>query len=286
MKLHAHDHPTPGRSPRGDRRGRSAQRDLLITALFAACAAALLVATSIAAAQPCHGPLPDPRASAAAGGEKFRLIATQCAPVLAEPARVHRSPLLDVYDRGASVTVRMSDPYAATETTTETLVDEAIASPPVVAPLGRDGRRVLSLAPALMSAAREHGLDPLLLHAIAHVESRHNPGAVSRAGARGVMQVMPATGRRFGAADAQSLMHAHTNVRAAAAYLRTLFERYGHDLQLILAAYHAGEGAVARYQGVPPYPETQAYVRDVLAIYRRLSAEFKVSPDGALRRTS
>jgi soluble lytic murein transglycosylase-like protein len=284
MKHHAHDHPTPSRIPRGDRRRRSPQRDVLITALFAACAAALLVATSIAAAQPCAGPLPNAQAAASAGGEKFRLIAEQCAPVLAEPARVHRSPLLGVYDRGASVTVHMSDPPAVLEAPVDTFVEPP--APPVLAPLDRNGKRVLSLAPALMSAAREHGLDPLLLHAIAHVESRHNPGAVSPAGARGVMQVMPATGKRFGAADAQSLMQVHTNVRAAAAYLRTLVERYGHDLQLMLAAYNAGEGAVARHKGVPPYPETQAYVRDVMAIYRRLSAEFKVSPDGALRRTS
>ena len=284
MKLHADDHPTPGRPSRGHRCRRSPQRDALITALFAVCAAALLVATSIAAAQPCAGPLPHPQAAAPAGSEKFRLIAEQCAPVLAEPVRVHRSPLLDVYEHGASVTVPMSDPPAAYEAP----VDDAAepAAPPVVAPLDRNGRRVLSLAPALMSAAREHGLDPLLLHAIAHVESRHNPAAVSPAGARGVMQVMPATGRRFGAADAQSLMQVHTNVHAAAAYLRTLLERYGHDLQLMLAAYNAGEGAVAKHKGVPPYPETQAYVRDVMAIYRRLTAEFKVSPDGALRRTS
>jgi soluble lytic murein transglycosylase-like protein len=283
MKLHADDHPTPGRPPRGHRRGRSPQRDALITALFAVCAAALLVATSLAAAQPCAGPLPNPQATAPAGSEKFRLIAEQCAPVLAEPARVHRSPLLDVYEHGASVTVHMSDPPAAYEAPVDATEP---AAPPVVAPLDGNGRRVLSLAPALMSAAREHGLDPLLLHAIAHVESRHNPAAVSPAGARGVMQVMPATGRRFGATDAQSLMQVHTNVRAAAAYLRTLLERYGHDLQLMLAAYNAGEGAVAKHKGVPPYPETQAYVRDVMAIYRRLTAEFKVSPDGALRRTS
>jgi len=135
-----------------------------------------------------------------------------------------------------------------------------------------------------MDAARESQIDPLLLHAIAHIESRHNPRAVSKAGARGVMQVMPATGKRFGVHNPeQGLFDAATNLRASAAYLRTLRTRYGDDLRLMLAAYNAGEGAVAKYGGtVPPYPETQAYVRDVLAVYRRLTSTFTVSGSGAL----
>jgi soluble lytic murein transglycosylase-like protein len=142
----------------------------------------------------------------------------------------------------------------------------------------------MSLAPALMDAARDNQVDPLLLHAIAHVESRHNPRAVSKAGARGVMQVMPATGKRFGVNNPeQSLLDAPTNLRASAAYVRTLRIRYGDDLRLMLAAYNAGEGAVDKAGGnVPPYPETQAYVRDVLAVYRRLTSTFSVSDTGAL----
>ena len=154
-------------------------------------------------------------------------------------------------------------------------------------PLPRGGERVLTLAPALTDAAREHQIDPLLLHAIAHVESRHNADAKSKAGARGVMQVMPATGKRFGVQDERQLFDAHTNARASAAYLRTLRGRYGDDLRLVLAAYNAGEGAVDKYgREVPPYPETQAYVRDVTAIYRRLSATFAVSPAGTLTERS
>jgi soluble lytic murein transglycosylase-like protein len=143
---------------------------------------------------------------------------------------------------------------------------------------------VLSLAPALTAAARANDLDPLLLHAIAHVESRHHAGAVSKAGARGVMQVMPATARRFGVdAPEKTLLDADTNLQASAAYLRTLRRRYGDDLRLVLAAYNAGEGAVDKHgQSVPPYPETQAYVRDVLNAYRRLSDNFAVSASGTL----
>jgi soluble lytic murein transglycosylase-like protein len=150
--------------------------------------------------------------------------------------------------------------------------------------LDNHGRRVLVVAPALLSAAQSNGIDPLLMHAIAHVESRHNAAAVSPAGARGVMQVMPTTGMRFGAgSDAErNLLDAGTNAQASAAYLRTLQQRYGSDLTRVLAAYNAGEGAVAKYNGVPPYAETQAYVREVMAVYRRLNQEFGVSPTGQI----
>jgi soluble lytic murein transglycosylase-like protein len=130
--------------------------------------------------------------------------------------------------------------------------------------------RALALAPTVDAAARDHDIDPLLLHAIAHVESRHNPVAVSHAGARGVMQVMPGTGQRFGVGT-QQLHHAPTNVQVSAVYLKTLQRRFGNNLPLVLAAYNAGEGAVEKYgRRIPPYRETQGYVRQVLAEYERL----------------
>jgi soluble lytic murein transglycosylase-like protein len=133
--------------------------------------------------------------------------------------------------------------------------------------------RALRLAPAVDAAARAHDIDPLLLHAIARVESRHDAQAVSPAGALGVMQVMPATARRFGVAQAQSLHHAPTNLEVSAAYLKTLQQRFGNQLPLVLAAYNAGEGAVERHgRRIPPYVETQRYVRDVIAEYARLRA--------------
>ena len=238
------------------------------------CVALLAAQIGLAGAQTCDAPLPDPGATLPTSSEKFRLVARQC-DVLAEPLQLQRAAQLDLYDRGASITIRMSGdaPPPARE-----------ASSPQQ-PLPPAGQRVLSLAPALTAAAREYELDPLLLHAIAHVESRHNARAVSHAGARGVMQVMPATGRRFGVDDPErSLLEPHTNVRAGAAYLHTLLQRYGNDLQRVLAAYNAGEGAVDKHGGVPPFPETQAYVREVLAVYRRLAAEFRVSPGGEITK--
>ena len=212
----------------------------------------------------------------AASLARYRLINQQC-PGLAEPGTARAAEQLLMFDR--ATTVALALPGAATPAT------RAMApAPREQAPLNAAGERIVALAPGVIEAARAHGLDPLLLHAIAHVESRHNPQAVSPAGARGLMQVMPATAQRFGVADPERTLHeADTNLRASAALLRTLQKRYGADLRLVLAAYNAGEGAVAKHgNDVPPYPETQAYVRDVSAIYRRLKAAFAVSRSGEL----
>jgi lysozyme len=127
------------------------------------------------------------------------------------------------------------------------------------------------LAPLVDHAAREHDIDPLLLHSIARVESRHQPDAVSHAGARGLMQVILPTARRFGVEGADQLHDPQTNLQVSARYLKTLQQRFGNDLELVLAAYNAGEGAVEKHgRRIPPYRETQEYVRKVLAEYALL----------------
>lgn len=132
-------------------------------------------------------------------------------------------------------------------------------------------QRMVALVPVMDAVARRHDIDPLLLHAIARIESRHRAQAVSHAGARGVMQVMPATARRFGVDRPEALHDAATNVEVSAVYLKRLQHRFGNDLPLVLAAYNAGEGAVERHgRRIPPYRETQAYVRGVLSEYDRL----------------
>jgi soluble lytic murein transglycosylase-like protein len=133
-------------------------------------------------------------------------------------------------------------------------------------------QRIMALVPAVTEVARRFGIDPLLLHAVAHVESRHQSQARSPAGARGVLQVMPDTARRFGLGDPRrELLEPELNLQVGAEYLKRLQQRFGNDLTLVLAAYNAGEGAVEKYgRRVPPYPETQAYVRDVLATYAEL----------------
>lgn len=128
--------------------------------------------------------------------------------------------------------------------------------------------------PALYSsmieeAGRTHGVDPRLVAAVASRESAYDAKAVSAAGACGIMQLMPATARFLGLAD---IFDARANIFAGTRYLRTLLDTFHGDLDLTLAAYNAGPGAVQRYNGVPPYRETQQYVKIVRASYERALA--------------
>ena len=122
------------------------------------------------------------------------------------------------------------------------------------------------LSAIMTEAASRHGIDPRLLAAVAHRESRFNANAVSPVGACGVMQLMPATARYLGVSN---VFDARENVNAGARYLRTLLDTFHGDLDLTLAAYNAGPGAVRRYNGVPPFAETQAYVRSIRAAYQQ-----------------
>jgi soluble lytic murein transglycosylase-like protein len=117
---------------------------------------------------------------------------------------------------------------------------------------------------AIFAAARRNGLNPALVAAVARVESAFDPRAVSSKGARGLMQLMPATGRRFGLRP-HELFDPVKNLDAGTRYLAWLADRFEGDLARVLAGYHAGEGAVDRYGGVPPYRETRAYLRSVYA---------------------
>lgn len=126
----------------------------------------------------------------------------------------------------------------------------------------------------IASAARRHAVDPLLLHAVITQESRYRHRAVSPAGARGLMQVMPQTGRGLGVHNADLLFDARTNIDAGARLLKSLWARFGGRLDLVLAAYNAGEGAVRKYgMTVPPYRETRDYVVKVRAAYTKLAGE-------------
>lgn len=121
--------------------------------------------------------------------------------------------------------------------------------------------------PTVIAAARAEGIDPALLMAVAAIESRFNHDAVSPKGARGLTQVMPMTGASMGVHDERWLHYPETNLRLGARYLAMQWRQF-KNWELALAAYNAGPGAVQRYGGIPPYAETQAYVREVLWMYR------------------
>ena len=118
----------------------------------------------------------------------------------------------------------------------------------------------------IQHAAAKYGISSDLVDAVAWQESRYNPRARSSAGAMGVMQLMPATARMLGVTNPHDVRQ---NVSGGAAYLRAQLERFGNNVPLALAAYNAGPGAVMKYGGIPPYRETQNYVRQIM---RRLSA--------------
>ncbi len=114
--------------------------------------------------------------------------------------------------------------------------------------------------------AAEHGMDPLLVKAIIRAESNFDQYAVSRAGAQGLMQLMPGTADRYAVGNA---FDPAENIRGGIRYLRSLHTMFSGRLPLVLAAYNAGENAVLRYAGIPPFPETREYVRRVLQFYGR-----------------
>jgi soluble lytic murein transglycosylase-like protein len=111
----------------------------------------------------------------------------------------------------------------------------------------------------------KHGLDPAFVESLIWQESRFNEKAISSVGAAGLMQLMPATAERFGC---YNRLDPSENIKAGTAYLAWLSKRFKGDKKLILAAYNAGEGAVAKYKGIPPYKETIAYVPKVLNKYK------------------
>ncbi len=113
-------------------------------------------------------------------------------------------------------------------------------------------------------AGEREGVDPRFLHAVIWQESKYDSSARSHAGAQGLMQLMPATARRFGCSDPND---PGSNIKAGTKYLSWLLKRFSGNVELALAGYNAGEGAVDKYNGIPPYDETQNYVKIIAARY-------------------
>jgi soluble lytic murein transglycosylase-like protein len=170
-----------------------------------------------------------------------------------------------------------------------------------VTPVGKAGRRTVAQqaapvaepAPAaspprqrpyshlVQRIASRYGVDANLVHAVIKVESNYDPRAVSRRGAVGLMQLLPSTAAEMGI---YQLTDAHDNIMGGVRLLRRLLDRYSGNVTLALAAYNAGPGAVSRHRGVPPYQETQEYVRRVRRLYSGTGRPAVAASPGAIYR--
>jgi soluble lytic murein transglycosylase-like protein len=143
----------------------------------------------------------------------------------------------------------------------EQRVTEALVAPRVVSPVAvaaaPTAPPATSIDEAIEQIAAQVSLKPQVIHSVIKVESNYNPFAISPKGAQGLMQLIPATARRFGVSN---VFNPAENIEGGSKYLKYLLDLYGGNYALALAAYNAGEAAVAKYGGVPPFPETQNYL--------------------------
>ena len=153
---------------------------------------------------------------------------------------------------------------------------QTLAAPPSAGTGVDPGPAAQTYAREIDRAARASQVEAALIRAVIAVESNYNPRAISPKGARGLMQLMPATARAYGVHDA---LDAQDNIRAGALHLRALLDRFANNTSLALAAYNAGVGAVVAHGGqIPPYAETQRYVPAVLQRYARWSRDAEADP--------
>ena len=131
--------------------------------------------------------------------------------------------------------------------------------------LDQNAEPSLEIEKLIQEISQHHGVDPELVRAVAKAESNFNPRAVSNKGALGIMQLIPETAKRFGVAN---VWDPKQNIEGGVKFLKFLMGRFPDNLPYILAAYNAGENAVLKYRGIPPYRETQAYVRKITQVYK------------------
>jgi soluble lytic murein transglycosylase-like protein len=183
-------------------------------------------------------------------GSSLRALAVATALTCLADAAPAAAQVLAIGDDGAVTTY--AGPQVYSSEGVRSLLPQATAAPPRAAPE--------EVSRAIQDASARHAVSTPLVEAVAWQESRYNQAALSPRGAVGVMQLMPGTARTLGV-DAGDLKG---NVEGGVAYLSQMLQRFEGDLPKALAAYNAGPEAVARYGGVPPYAETQAYVRSIL----------------------
>jgi soluble lytic murein transglycosylase-like protein len=136
--------------------------------------------------------------------------------------------------------------------------------PCLVAAPGTDMRTLYS--PIVKKIAGRYHIDPDLVHVVIRAESNYDAFAISSAGAMGLMQLMPATARQYGV---MNIFDPAQNIEGGVRYLKDLVKLYGGQTRLVLAAYNAGQEAVRKYRGIPPYPETRSYIAGIMRSYKK-----------------
>jgi len=163
----------------------------------------------------------------------------------------------------------------------------AAGSSGLLAQAGNAARRTYD--PVIRKVAKKHGVEAELIHAIIRAESNYESTAVSPKGAIGLMQLMPSTGRAYGVND---FIDPEENIEGGTKYLKDLIKLYEGKTALVLAAYNAGQEAVKKYKGIPPYPETRNYIKRIQAGYKNSSIRTRtiiykyIEADGTLVLTN
>ncbi len=254
--------PTPKAAPAVAGAGRSSQPAPSATAtpVSSAATAAAAVERAPAASSNALAPVVAPTAAPAAANKASRVVSGQIYSYMKDGVRHYTSarPAASV----ASGPVR-AIAYSFIERCFACGVRPAVN-------FGTVRLNTTAYQAEIAAAAREFGVDEAVVRAIIHAESAYNPTALSRAGAQGLMQLMPPTAARFGVADSYD---AGQNIRGGVQYLSWLLKRFKGDLTLAAAGYNAGEGAVDRHGGVPPYSETRYYVQRVAQLADRYRTE-------------
>jgi soluble lytic murein transglycosylase-like protein len=153
--------------------------------------------------------------------------------------------------------------------------NRAVASSPMqtTSPTATPRNQRARVLPLVYTLARQYDIDAQLVRAIITVESNFNAGAISRTGAQGLMQLMPATAARYGVGNP---FEPKANIEGGIRFLKDLWRYFQGDVHQVLAAYNAGESAVKQYGGIPPYPETRLYVARVLELYNTYSTSPRI----------
>jgi hypothetical protein len=166
----------------------------------------------------------------------------------------------------SNVSVGGSKKYRKVKTEQTAVRHQKQATRPAPSPAANPSpiKNIPAYSDIINSACGRHGIDPALVHAVVKVESDFNPYALSRKGAMGLMQLMPQTAVEMNVRDS---FNPHENIDGGVKYLRYLIDRYEGNLSLALAAYNSGETSVKKWGTIPPFPETQNYVRRILRLY-------------------